>query len=86
MDEIKFTMETVTKKREKVPRTKGSKYDVVVDQFMSGGHELVEITSFDIKASYFVTQLNKRIDLRNLPLVASCVGDCVYLEKAKPVE
>ncbi len=91
MSKIKFEMRPVDKKREK-KYLKGSKYDPMIDQFLESGHDLVQIT-VNKKASYVVTQLNKRIERRGLDaggrivdgtgtaVVASWVGDIVYLEK-----
>jgi len=80
MSKIKFEMRPVEKKREKT-YLKGSKYDPIIDQFIAGGEELVEITVEDRKASYVVTQLNKRIERRGLDFVASWAEDAVYLER-----
>jgi len=81
MSEIRFEMKPVEKKREKKYH-KGSVYDPMIDQFIESGHNLVEITVEDKKASYVVTQLNKRIEKRKLNAVASWAEDIVYLEKA----
>ena len=84
MSKISFEMKPVEKKREKKYH-KGSIYDPIIDQFIESGHNLVEITVEDKKASYVVTQLDKRIETRELDIVASWTGDIVYLEK-KPTE
>lgn len=81
MSKIKFEMRRVDKKREKT-HLKGSIYDPMIDQFLESGHDLVEITVEEKKASYVVTQLNKRIEKRGLDIVASWAGDIVYLEKS----
>jgi len=80
MSEIKFEMKRVDKKREKISG-KGSIYDPIIDQFLESGQELVEITVEDRKASYMVTQLKKRIELRNLEIEVSHAQGLVYLEK-----
>ena len=80
MSEIRFEMRKVEKKREKKYH-KGSIYDPMIDQFLESGHNLVEITVEDKKASYMVTQLSKRIEKRELDVVASWAEDVVYLEK-----
>jgi len=80
MSEIKFEMKRVDKKREKISG-KRSIYDPIIDQFLEGGQELVEITVEDRKASYIVTQLKKRIELRNLEIEVSHAQELVYLEK-----
>ena len=80
MGEVKYEMKPVTEKREK--RTlHTSIYDPVIDAFVSSGHDLVEITVEGRKPSYMVTQLKKRIEVRELDIVASHGGGFVYLEK-----
>jgi len=82
MSEIKFEMRAVEEKRVKKYH-KGSVYDPIIDQFLESGEELVEITVEGKRASYVVTQLNRRIDTRELDIVVSSGGDVVYLEKKK---
>ena len=82
MSAIKFEMRKVEKKREKKYH-KGSVYDPMIDQFIESGHNLVEITVEGKKAGYVVTQLSKRIEKRELDIVASWAGDIVYLEKSQ---
>jgi len=84
MSVIKFEMRKVEKKRPKTYH-KGSVYDPIIDQFLESGEELVEISVEDKRASYVVTQLSRRIETRQLDIVASHGGDFVYLEK-KPSE
>jgi len=84
MSKIKFEMRKVEKKRPKTYH-KGSVYDPIIDQFLESGEELVEISVEDKRASYVVTQLSRRIETRQLDIVASHGGDFVYLEK-KPSE
>jgi len=80
MSKISFEMRPVEKKREK-KYLKGSIYDPMIDQFLESGHNLVEMRVEGKKASYVVTQLNKRIETRKLDIVASWAEDAVYLEK-----
>ena len=80
MSKIKFEMRPVEKKRPKKYH-KGSVYDPIIDQFLESGQELVEITVEEKKASYVVTQLTRRIETRELDIVASQGGGFVYLEK-----
>jgi len=82
MSEIRFEMKPVTEKREKT-HLKGSKYDPIIDQFIESGHVLVEITVEDQKAGYIASNLKKRIEKRELDIVASSGGDVVYLEKSQ---
>ena len=80
MSEIKFDMRRVDKKRISV---KKSMYDPIIDQFIEGGEELVETTVEDKDAGYIVTQLKKRIEMRNLEIEVSHAQGFVYLEKKK---
>ena len=45
---------------------KGSKYDPIIDAFMNGEEALVVVAVENKDANYLRTQLNKRIDARNL--------------------
>jgi len=82
MSEIRFEMRPVEEKRVKKYH-KGSIYDPMIDQFLESGQELVEISVEGKKASCVVTQLSKRIDKRELEIVASWAEDTVYLEKSQ---
>ena len=82
MSKIKFEMNRVDKKREKLSM-KGSIYDPMINQFLEGEEELVEISVEDKKAGYVVTQLQRRIDVRKLDIEVSNAQGFVYLEKKK---
>jgi len=84
MSKIRFEMRKVEKKRPKTYH-KGSVYDPIIDQFLESGEELVEISVEGKKPGYVITQLARRIDTRQLDIVASQGGGFVYLEK-KPTE
>lgn len=67
----------------KTKRRSGSKYDVILDQFIELDHNLVEIDVKGKKPSYVRSQLMRRINKRKLGgIVASSTGDVVYLEKS----
>ena len=83
MSEIKFDMRKVEEKRIKTS-AKRSIYDPMIDQFIEGGEELVEISVVDKKAGYIVSQLKKRIGLRNLEIEVSHAQGFVYLDKKPP--
>ena len=83
MSEIKFDMKKVDKKREKLSAHR-SIYDPIIDQFIESGEELVEISVEDRKAGYIVSQLKKRIEVRNLEIEVSHAQRLVYLEKKPP--
>jgi len=80
MSEIKFEMRVVEKKREG-KFMKGSIYDPMLDQFLESGNELVEITVEGKRAAYIAHSLKKRIEKRDLPIIASSGGGFTYLEK-----
>ncbi len=76
-------MRKVDEKRIKTS-AKRSIYDPMIDQFIDGGEELVEISVEDKKAGYIVSQLQKRMGLRNLEIEVSHAQGFVYLEKKPP--
>ncbi len=81
MSDISFKLEPVSEKPTRKYR-KGSKYDPVLDAFISGTDNLVAVTVPDKDANYLRTQLNKRIDARKLSGVkVSVVNNVCYLEK-----
>lgn len=77
-------MKPVEKKRLK-SYFKKSIYDPLIDEFINSGHELVEISVEERRPSYVSSQLQKRIDVRELDIIASSAGGFAYLEK-KPSE
>jgi len=82
MSEIKFEMRKVDEKRVKTS-AKRSIFDPMIDQFIEGGEELVEISVEDKKAGYVVTQIQRRINTRELEIEVSHAQNFVYLEKKK---
>lgn len=84
MSEIKFSLIPVKKKPTRRYR-KGSKYDPVLDAFMKSSDELVEVKFEGKDANYLRTQLNKRIEVRDLKekIKTSVVNNVLYLEKLK---
>jgi len=84
MSEIRFEMKKVDEKRRRIS-AKSSIFDPIIDQFIEGGEELVEISVEDKKSGYMVSQLKKRVDVRNLEIEVSHAQGFVYLEK-KPLE
>lgn len=62
---------------------KGSKYDPIIDKFMSGKSSLVKVEVEGKDANYVRTQLKKRIDARIIgeKLEVSVVNNVAYLEK-----
>lgn len=65
MSEVKFDLKPVTKKPSRKYR-KGSKYDPILDSFLSGEHDLVKVEVANKDANYLRTQLNKRIEARDM--------------------
>jgi isocitrate dehydrogenase kinase/phosphatase len=81
MSDVTFNLQPVDEKPTRKYR-KGSKYDPLLDAFMSGLNDLVSVNVAGKDANYLRTQLNKRIDARNLPSVkVSVVNNVCYLEK-----
>ena len=58
-----------------------SKYDPIIDQFLEGGHDLVEIDVKGRKPIYVKSQLRRRIKDRKLEIATSSAGSFVYLER-----
>jgi hypothetical protein len=81
MSDVNFNLQPVDEKPSRKYR-KGSKYDPIIDAFLSGTDKLVTISVPDKDANYLRTQLNKRIDARKLSGVkVSVVNNVCYLEK-----
>ena len=81
MSEVKFNLKPIEEKPTRRYR-KGSKYDPILDRFMERAANLVEVSMEGRAANYLRTQLNKRIEARNLRNVKiSVVNNVCYLEK-----
>ena len=82
MTAVKYNLSPVDKKPTRKYR-KGSKYDPILDSFLEGTHKLVKVEVENKDANYLRTQLNKRIEARELePQVkVSVVNNIAYLEK-----
>ena len=81
MSGIRFDLTPITEKPSRRYR-KGSKYDPILNAFMEGEEDLVEVSIQGREANYVRTQLNKRIEARSLEDVkVSVVNNIVYLEK-----
>jgi len=80
MGEVSFNLKPVDEKPSRKYR-KGSKYDPVLDAFISGAENLVSVDVEGKEANYLRMQLNKRIDARNLRIKVSVVNNVTYLEK-----
>ena len=81
MSDISFKLKPVD---EKPPRKyrKGSKYDPILDAFMEGNANLVQVSIEGKDANYLRTQLNKRIEVRaQSNIKVSVVNNVAYLEK-----
>jgi len=81
MNKVKFDMKPVEKKPSRRYR-KGSKYDVILDAFVEGTDNLVEVTVEGKDANYLRTQLNKRIEAKGLNVKTSVVNGVLYLQKS----
>lgn len=84
MSEMKFSLKPVKKKPSRRYR-KGSKYDPIIDAFLKSTDDLVEVKVEGRDANYLRTQLNKRIEARELKdsVKTSVVNNILYLEKVK---
>ena len=80
MSKVKFDMKPVEKKPSRRYR-KGSKYDPILDAFMAGEDKLVKVTVEGKDGNYLRTQLNKRIEAKELKVKTSVVNGVLYLEK-----
>jgi len=81
MSGVKFDLTPLAEKPSRRYR-KGSKYDPVLDAFMDGEEDLVEVSIEGKVANYIRTQLIKRIEVRALEDVkVSVINNVVYLEK-----
>lgn len=82
MNEVKFDLKPVAKKPSRKYR-KGSKYDPILDSFLESEHELVKVEVRNKDANYLRTQLNKRIEVRDIEdkVKVSVVNNVAYLEK-----
>ena len=81
MGEVKFNLTPIEAKPTRRYR-KGSKYDPVLDRFMDRAAKLVEVSIEGKDANYLRTQLNKRIEARNMRNIkVLVVNNVCYLEK-----
>ena len=82
MSEVNIDMQPVDKKPSRKYR-KGSKYDPILDSFLDAEHALVKVEVVNKDANYLRTQLNKRIEARDITdkVKVSVVNNVAYLEK-----
>ena len=81
MSDVSFNLTPVDEKPSRQYR-KGSKYDPIIDAFMSGLDSLVTVDVAGKDANYLRTQLNKRIETKGLKgIKVSVVNNVCYLEK-----
>jgi len=80
MDELIFRLRRVV---EKTKRKRESKYSPILDQFIEGKHDLVEVEVENRDANYMRHQLARLIEERGLEdrVKASAVAGVLYLEK-----
>ena len=80
---IPFSFSAVTKKPSRRYR-KGSKYDPILEDFLTSEHKLVKVEVTAKDANYIRTQLNKRIEANTKKfgkIKVSVVNNIAYLEK-----
>ncbi len=82
MSKVKFSLKPVEKKPSRRYK-KGSKYDPIIDTFMGAESNLVKVEIEGKDANYLRTQLNKRIEAREMEgsVKTSVVNGVLYLEK-----
>jgi len=81
MSDVTFNLKPIEEKPTRKYR-KGSKYDPLLNAFTSGPNDLVAVDVPGKEANYLRTQLNKRIEARNIHnLKVSVVNNVCYLEK-----
>ena len=82
MSGIRFSLSPVRNKPSRRFR-KGSKYDPIIDQFLSSEMTLATLNVPNKDANYIRMQLKKRIDARDLnnSINVSVVSNKTYLEK-----
>ena len=81
MSEVEFNLKPIEEKPTRRYR-KGSKYDPILNRFIERAANLVEVSMEGRDGNYLRTQLNKRIEARNLRNVkVSVVNNVCYLEK-----
>ena len=78
MSKIEYEMKPVADKRIKTSR---SIFDPLIDEFISSGQDLVEVTVENRTASYMKSQLKKRIEKRELDIEVSPGYGVIYMEK-----
>jgi hypothetical protein len=84
MSGIEFSLKPVEKKPSRKYR-KGSKYDPIIEAFVDSTDDLVEVNVEGKDANYLRTQLNKRIEVKDIKdqVKTSVVNNVLYLEKVK---
>lgn len=83
MSKMEFTLTPAEKKPRKY--REGSKYDPIIDAFLEGDEDLVEVKVEGKAANYLRAQLMKRIEVRDLKekVKVSVVKDIAYMEKTE---
>jgi len=81
MGELKFELKPVTEKPERT--RKGSKYEPIIEGFLSGSHDLVKVDAENKDANHLRGPLAKIIKSRGLEglVKASVVNGGLYLER-----
>lgn len=79
---ISFKLVDTTEKPSRTYR-KGSKYDPILDAFITSNRTLVGL-EIEKDGNYMRTQLVKRVNARKLGVIVSVVNDTVYLEVGTP--
>lgn len=67
--------------------SRGSKYDIILDDFLASDKQKVKVLVPEITGSYLASQLAKRLSLRaaeKLPVEISSVSNICYLRRIVP--
>ena len=82
-EEIVFRLRRLVEKPRRAYRKRRRKYDPILDRFMEGEHDVVEVEVESRDANYMRPQLARLIEERGLEdrVGASVVNGVLYLEK-----
>ena len=83
MSDVKFKLKAVEKKPPRKYRRGSSKYDPIIDAFIEGTDNFVEVSVAGKNANYLRTQLDKRVKVRDLEkkMDVSVINGVCHLEK-----
>ena len=82
MTALIFNMKPVDRKPSRKRRS-NSQYNEILNKFLEGQHDLVELHVEDLRANYVSSQIKNRIKARGISntIKVSVVNNAAYLEK-----